>query len=109
MSHKDDLLRAAYLAGFNASGEGWNGEYPFHDKGDTPESNPHWIETRDKNLAPLASRLRAAAENSVCVPRSLLSRAEGFLWVYSGSATKNAHAVADELHAMLAAAPGGKE
>jgi hypothetical protein len=27
----EDAIRAAFFAGFRASGEGWNGEYPFSD------------------------------------------------------------------------------
>ena len=46
---------AAYLAGFNASGEGWNGEYPFSDKSKSPEDDPDWIATRD--------RIRALSRN----------------------------------------------
>ena len=38
---------AGYLAGFNASGEGWNGEYPF--EGKDPTQNDHWLEARAAN------------------------------------------------------------
>ncbi len=41
-------LQAAYLAGFKASGEGWNGEYPF--EGEDPEKDAHWVEKRDRAL-----------------------------------------------------------
>jgi len=51
----DEAVKAAYLAGFNASGEGWNGEYPFQDHGKLPETDAHWIETRDATLAKLRS------------------------------------------------------
>ena len=50
---------AAYLAGFNASGEGWNGEYPFSDKSKSPEDDPDWIAARDRIRA-----LRRNCENS---------------------------------------------
>lgn len=49
-----DGMRAAYLAGFNASGEGWNGEYPFQDKGRSPEADADWIAARDRILAALS-------------------------------------------------------
>jgi len=29
----EEAFRAGFYAGFAASGEGWNGEYPFGDKG----------------------------------------------------------------------------
>lgn len=29
----EQAFRAGFYAGFAASGEGWNGEYPFQDKG----------------------------------------------------------------------------
>lgn len=46
-----DGLRRGYLAGFNASGEGWNGEYPFQDKGRSPEGSPEWVIKRDRFLS----------------------------------------------------------
>jgi hypothetical protein len=52
MTHtKDEALKlaleAAYLAGFNASGEGWNGEYPFGDYSQQPEQDKNWYAERD--------------------------------------------------------------
>lgn len=35
-----------YLLGFNASGEGWNGEYPFGDRNQKPEEDLYWLEQR---------------------------------------------------------------
>jgi hypothetical protein len=43
-------LEAAYLAGFNASGEGYNGEYPFGDKNQNPEHDSVWCKDRDNAL-----------------------------------------------------------
>lgn len=43
-------LEAAYLAGFNASGEGYNGEYPFGDHARNPEEDAAWIKDRDNAL-----------------------------------------------------------
>jgi hypothetical protein len=40
-------LEAAYLAGFNASGEGYNGEYPFDVTVNRPEQNGAWVRDRD--------------------------------------------------------------
>ena len=42
-------LEDAYALGFEASGEGWNGEYPTADFRD----DPVWQSYRDKNLAAL--------------------------------------------------------
>lgn len=36
---------AGYLAGFKASGEGWNGEYPFD--GTDPVEDALWLERRN--------------------------------------------------------------
>jgi hypothetical protein len=50
MTDKETLklaLEAAYLAGFNASGEGWNGEYPFGDYSQQPEQDKNWYAERD--------------------------------------------------------------
>lgn len=46
-----EMLEDAYLAGFAASGEGWNGEYPFDDLGLNPQDDPDWVEARDRFLA----------------------------------------------------------
>jgi hypothetical protein len=43
-------LEAAYLAGFNDSAEGYNGEYPFRDHGATPTKDRHWVERRDAHI-----------------------------------------------------------
>jgi len=40
-------LEAAYLAGFKASGEGYNGEYPFGDRSEHPEQDKNWCAERD--------------------------------------------------------------
>ena len=47
------LLEKAYLAGFNATGEGYNGEYPFRDKDQWPDDNADWCQERDENLKEL--------------------------------------------------------
>ena len=41
---------AAYLAGWNASGEGYNAEYPFGDHARNPEEDAAWIKDRDNAL-----------------------------------------------------------
>jgi hypothetical protein len=52
---KDETLKlaleAAYLAGFNASGEGYNGEYPFQDHNAHPEQDADWVRCRDNKIA----------------------------------------------------------
>lgn len=35
----EEAFRAGFYAGFAASGEGWNGEYPFGDKGINIKTN----------------------------------------------------------------------
>jgi len=54
MTTKDEALKlaleAAYLAGFNDSAEGYNGEYPFRDHGATPTKDRHWIDRRDEYI-----------------------------------------------------------
>lgn len=47
------LLQRAYLAGFNAAGEGWNGEYPFGAKGTKPTSDKDWRAARNSALKKL--------------------------------------------------------
>lgn len=41
---------AAFLKGFNISGQGWNGEYPFDDQGKDPTADPHWLAARESAL-----------------------------------------------------------
>lgn len=55
-------LKAAYLAGFNASGQGWNGEYPFQDLGENPEADRDWAEKRDDELTRIISTGSATPE-----------------------------------------------
>ena len=43
-------LEAAYLAEWNASGEGYNSEYPFGDHARNPEEDAAWIKDRDNAL-----------------------------------------------------------
>jgi hypothetical protein len=50
-------LEAAYLAGFNASGEGYNGEYPFEYKNRKPQENDAWCKNRDKTLMTIDTRI----------------------------------------------------
>ncbi|MEX3315664.1 hypothetical protein [Sulfitobacter sp. PS-8MA] len=49
----DEAVKAAYLAGFTASGEGYNGEYPFQQYGKNPENDADWVKDRDATLAKL--------------------------------------------------------
>ncbi len=44
-------VEAAYLAGFNASGEGYNDEYPFGDKMQDPAENRVWKKDRDNYVS----------------------------------------------------------
>jgi hypothetical protein len=63
---EDKALEAAYLAGFNASGEGYNGEYPFGDHVQDPEEDAVWCKDRDDELTAIkqARALDKKAENA---------------------------------------------
>lgn len=50
-----ELIRIAYFLGFYVSGEGWNGEYPYADKGINPLTDPAWIACRNNRIAKLLS------------------------------------------------------
>jgi hypothetical protein len=50
------MVEAAYLAGFNASGEGYNGEYPFDQRGINPASDAGWVANRNDDLAALDAK-----------------------------------------------------
>lgn len=50
-------LQRAYLAGFNAAGEGYNGEYPFSDSGRCPSSDEDWITGRDMVIEKLIAAI----------------------------------------------------
>ena len=55
-------LEKAYLAGFNAGGEGYNAEYPFSDRGEPPNENRGWVKDRDEYI----SQAIAEAEKERC-------------------------------------------
>ena len=52
-------VEAAYLAGFNSSGEGYNGEYPFQQRGRDPKDDADWIARRDAEIAALIAQEEA--------------------------------------------------
>lgn len=43
----EDAFKAGYLAGFQATGEGYNGEWPFGDKCIDPTTDENWVNNRD--------------------------------------------------------------
>ncbi|WP_210207564.1 hypothetical protein [Sinorhizobium sojae] len=47
LAERERAWNAGYLSGFMASGEGWNGEYPFEFRG-SPEDDETWIERREE-------------------------------------------------------------
>jgi len=51
---REVTVQEAYLAGFMAAGEGYNGEYPFQDKDASPEDCDMWVNQRDEDLRALA-------------------------------------------------------
>ena len=52
----EEAIKAAYLAGFMASGEGWNGEYPFTDKALNPAEDGYWLGIRENELAAITRK-----------------------------------------------------
>jgi hypothetical protein len=58
---KNELLEAAYLAGFNASGEGYNGEFPFDDRDQKPQHDPAWCKDRDNAITAIKQALAQPA------------------------------------------------
>lgn len=65
-----ELLKEAYLLGFMASGEGYNGEYPYADKKLFPGHDPDWVAARDDALAALAAPVSTGGDGDwVTVPR----------------------------------------
>lgn len=44
------LLEEAYYMGFDASGEGYNGEYPYGDKYQKPTDDKNWVSNRDEAI-----------------------------------------------------------
>jgi hypothetical protein len=42
-----EMLELAYWCGFMTSGEGNNGEFPYHQKGTDPDDEEHWCNNRD--------------------------------------------------------------
>lgn len=43
-------LERAYEMGFLESGQGYNGEWPFQDKGLDPRKDADWVARRDQSL-----------------------------------------------------------
>ena len=62
---KDELLEAAYLAGFNASGEGYNGEFPFDDRDQKPQHDPAWCKDRDNAITAIKQARLAPVQELV--------------------------------------------
>ena len=71
-------LQAAYLAGFNASAEGYNGEYPYADNSAWPEADSAWVAQRDRNLKEIVSETLTPQpyklEKNVPVPERHISK-----------------------------------
>jgi hypothetical protein len=79
---KDQLLKAIYLAGFSASAEGYNSEYPFGEFYErNPEQDEGWVRGRDyalEKLKPEWNELTRGEIQSWDVPENL-SQVE-FAW-----------------------------
>lgn len=52
---REKALQEGFLCGFMASGEGYNGEYPFDEDADYLR-DPWWIEMRDRKLRALKEK-----------------------------------------------------
>jgi len=63
---KDELLEAAYLAGFNASGEGYNGEFPFDDRDQKPQHDFAWCKDRDNAITAIKQARSAPVQEPSC-------------------------------------------
>jgi hypothetical protein len=57
------LVQRAYLAGFNASTQWWNGEFPFAEDKTCPTTDPDWISERDTALRADNDRLWATSKH----------------------------------------------
>ena len=53
LANVKQLLEKAYLAGFNATGDGHNAEYPYDHLNLNPEEDTEWLERRDEKLKEL--------------------------------------------------------
>lgn len=60
-------IEAAYLAGFNASGKGYNGEYPFQDNGKPPEQYAAWLRDRDNYVSQAIAEESSATQEPVAL------------------------------------------
>jgi hypothetical protein len=74
----EEALKKAFRAGFDASGEGYNGEYPFRDNGRSPETDKDWVAQRDKAVQEIL------AEQPV-------QQQEPFGYLYEGTAEHTRH------------------
>lgn len=55
-AERKKALEEGYKAGFMASGQGWNGEYPMQDKGADPEADDYWMDCRDEAIRALMEK-----------------------------------------------------
>jgi hypothetical protein len=125
---RDEALRmaleAAYLAGFNASGEGYNGEYPFEHKGKNCTDDPIWCKDRDNELTAIKQALAAPVQEPVADKRfELIGHAdlginniyifngygeevpEGRTPLYAGYTTPSAQPATEDFSAVQPAVP----
>lgn len=79
-----EVLEQAYLAGFMASREGYNGEFPF-DELDLPIDNKAWLKDRDNALRdvlaeterkPLSVYINSAGINANDSPHIVIEKLE---------------------------------
>ena len=78
--NKDELLEAAYLAGFNASGEGYNGEFPFDDRDQKPQHDPAWCKDRDNAIAAIKQARSAPVQEPDWKDRLIAQHEETIIW-----------------------------
>jgi len=74
-------LEAAYLAGFNASGEGYNGEYPFGDLCKHPEDHSVWCKDRDNALEQVLAEQHLQDLHDENVHLDLYEQSEPVAWM----------------------------
>lgn len=57
------MLEHAYAMGFAASGEGYNSEFPFQDKGKDFEDDEEWCASRDHRIGKFVEMLKGIAKH----------------------------------------------
>jgi len=76
MRYTLEQLRLAYRAGFMASGEGYNYEFPFEQNEVDPTEDKLWCKLRDKTLSVIGNK----STSIVCTHCGKIARVYHFDW-----------------------------